>query len=118
DECDGREVRRERGPGAVVDLRDMASQVRADLAILLGGHEQVLPADLAVDAHPLEAEQCRIEVLDGRVPDQDLAAGDRGEADEAAHLNVVAADAEPTAAQAVDALEVEHAGPDARDLRA
>src|SRR5690554_3063375 len=77
----------------------MTAQVGPDDPVLLGGHEQVIPSLLAADAHALEAEQGGVEVLDGRVPDQDLAAGHGGQADEAADLDVVAADPEPAAAR-------------------
>src|SRR5690606_37871130 len=111
------EVRGAGGPGAVGGLRDVTAQVGPDAPVLLGGHEQVIPSLLAADAHALEAEQGGVEVLDGRVPDQDLAAGYGGQADEAADLDVVAADPEPAAAQAIDALELENARPDPGDLR-
>jgi hypothetical protein len=60
-------------------------------------------------ARPSRPKPIRVEsrCCGGGVLDEDLAAGDRREADERADLDVVGADAEAAAAQPVDALDLE-----------
>src|SRR5690606_23583878 len=91
-ERDGGQVRRERRPRAIVDLRHVPAEIHTALLLLIRRDQQVLTLDLAPDPEPVERQQRRIQVLDRRVPDQDLAPGHRGEADERAHFDVVAPD--------------------------
>src|SRR5690606_29887970 len=95
-----------------------AAEIHADLPVLVRGDEQVPSADLAPDPEALEGEESRVEMLDGGILDQDLAARDRREADEGADLDVVAPDAVLAPVQALDALDLQDVRPDPRDAGA
>src|SRR5688500_3055318 len=118
DDGDGHHVGREGGPGLVREGRHVSAQVALDLAALLRRDDEVLPLDAAGDAQPLEAHQGRAEVFDAGALDAQLRAGDGGEADEGADLDVVRADAVRGAAQRAAALDGEGVGADAVDARA
>ena len=67
--------------------------------LLVGRDDEVVAVDVADDAEALEAHERRAQVLDAGALDAELGAGDRGEADERADLDVVGADAMRRAAE-------------------
>ena len=75
-------------------------------------------ADLHADAEPLERRPDRHEVLRVGAFDRDVAARDRGHADEAADLDVIGADRPRAAVQLLDAVDAQDVRLDAVDLRA
>ena len=115
---DRRQVGREPGPGAVLDLRDLGAQVVADHELLPGRDAHGRPLDLVADAEPLEAGPDRDEVLGLDVLDHELPVGDGAEADEARDLDVVGADPPLTAVQALDAADAQHVRADPLDVGA
>jgi hypothetical protein len=115
---DRRQVGGERRPGPVVDLGHLTERVLADEVLAGPVDEQIAPFRLALDAEPAEAQQRRVEVLDRRVLDRDVAPRDGGQPDERARLDVVGSDREVRAPELVDALDGQHVGSDARDPRA
>src|SRR5206468_9171525 len=99
---------RERGPRAVLDLRNGAAEVVLHDQLLPRRHVHRVLADLDADAELAERGNDRDEIprLDGL--DRHVAAGDRGHADEAADLDVVAADRPLAAAEALHAVDAEN----------
>src|SRR5207302_1668148 len=118
DDRDGRQVGREGGPRAVLDLRDLAPEVVSDLEVLAVRDMDGAPVDPHADTETLEGGQDRDQVGGLDVVDRDLAGGDRPEADEARHLDVVAADAVLAAGELGPALDVDDVRADAFDPRA
>jgi len=96
----------------------VAADVGADAARLARGDHEVLPVEVRLDAEPLEAEQRGAQVGGAHALDAQLRVGDRRQADERAHLDVVRADRELGAPQRAAALDRERVGPDAADLGA
>ena len=77
-----------------------------------------MPVEPGANAEPLEAEQRGAEVVAPDTLDGDLAVGDRGEADEAADLDVIGADRVARAGEGAAALDGVDVGADALDVRA
>src|SRR5262249_11002362 len=115
---DRREVRRERGPRAVLDLRDVAAEVVLDDELLVRRDANARLAELDAKAEPLERRQDRDEVVRLDLLDRDPAAGPRAEADERCALDVIGADPPLAAAQRLDAVDPQHVRLDPLDLRA
>ena len=75
DQRDAQQVGGKGRPGRVVDLGHGAVQVRRDGQALPGRHEDVVAANLDLDAQSLEGQQDHAQVLRRGVLDQDLASG-------------------------------------------
>ena len=114
-ERDAGEVRRERGPGPVVDLGDRVADVVPDAQALLGRHDQVIAVVVRLEAEPLEHHADHLEVLWNGVGDAQLAARDRRQGHEARDLDVVRGDRVARAAEACLPVHGEHVRPDAVD---
>src|SRR5207244_2795284 len=117
DDRDRRQVGGKGGPGAVVDLRDVAAEVVADLQVLSVRDTERPPLRLDADPEPLEGRHDRDEVAGLDLLDRDLAGGDRAEADEARYLDVVAADPVLAAAELRAALDAQDVRGDPVDVR-
>ena len=100
---DGRQVGRERGPDAALDLRDLPAEVVLDVEVLAGGDADARLGDLHLDPQLAERGDDRDQVVRLDVLDDDVAAGHRRQADEARDLDVVGADPVLAAAELVDA---------------
>src|SRR5215217_2768340 len=109
------QVGRERRPGAVVDGGDGLAEVVLDLQGLVAGDPQAAPLQLPGQPEAAEADLDRPQVVLEHALDHQLAAGDRGQADEAGHLDVVGADGVLAAAEPVDPLDGQEVGPDPGD---
>ena len=98
---DRRQVGRERGPRAVLDLRDLAAEVVLDHELLVRRDAQ-RSRRRARRRSPSRSNAGRIETrsFGAHALDRDVAAGDRGEADEAADLDVLGRDRPLAAARA------------------
>src|SRR5262249_38314474 len=108
----------ERGPRAVLDLRDVAAVVVADHELLVGRHPDRGSVDLDADAEALERGQDRAQVGRLRLLDRVAGAGPWRGPEEAAALDGLRADAAVAAAQALDAGPAEDVRADAVDLGA
>ena len=102
-EGDRGQVGRERGPRAILDLRDLGAEVVPDHQLLAAGHADGAAFGVPLDAEALEAVPDTDHVLGDDVLDHHLPLGDGAKADEAGHLDVVGADPPLAAAEAVDA---------------
>ena len=76
------------------------------------------PSTARPDAQPLETQQRAPEIVGPHGIDGDLAVGDRGEADEAADLDVIGTDGVGRAAERTSAFDGVDVGADAVDLGA
>ena len=112
------QVGRERGPGAVLDLRDLAAEVVLDLEPLARRDAHGRLPHLDLDAEPRERRQDREQIPGLDVLDRDVAAGGGREADEAADLDVLGSDAPVAAVQLGDAVDAEDVRLDPLDLGA
>src|SRR6185312_2831157 len=117
-EGDRRQVGRESGPGAVLDLGDLGADVVLDRKLLAARHTHRGAGDLPADSESLERGPDGDEVLGDNVLDDNFALRHRGEADEARPLDVVRADAPFVAAKLVDPADAEDVGADPLDLGA
>src|SRR5207302_3635056 len=99
DDRDRGQVGGERGPGAVVDLRDVAAEIVADLELLAVRDADRAPVDLDSDPEAVEGRHDRDQVARLDLLDCDLARGDRAEPDEARDLDGVAAEPGVAAAE-------------------
>ncbi len=115
---DRRQVRGERGPGAVLDLRDVPAEVVLDDELLARRNVDALLPHLDANAEAREGGQDRREVSRLDVFDRDSTAGDRGKSDEGRHLDVVRADPPLAAVQRFDALDPQDVRLDPLDARA
>ena len=96
----------------------MTAQVVLHDELLAGGHAHEVLAALDLDAELLETVQDRYEVGLVDPVDRHVAAGDRREADEASHLDVIGADLPIPAVQRIHTVDPEHVRLDALDLSA
>ena len=86
------EVGRERGPGAVLDLRDRVAQVVLHRELLAGRDEHVVAVDPGCRPSRPKCAADHRQVVRLGVADPQRAAGGGGERDEAGDLDVVGAD--------------------------
>ena len=117
-ERDRRQVGGERRPRAVLELRNLSAEIVLDHQVLIGRDVQGRLAQLHTHAEPLERRHDRREVSRHDVLDRHVAPCHCGEADEAAHLDVIGCDRPLAAAQPVDAVDAQHVRRDPLDLRA
>jgi hypothetical protein len=117
-DCDRRQVGWERGPRAVLDLRDVATEIVLHDELLPRRHVDARVTQLEPDAEPRERRQDRGQVSDLDFLDRHPAAGDRREPDERGDLDVVGADAPLASAQRVDAVDAKDVRLDPFDVRA
>ncbi len=115
DEGDADEVGREVRPGSVVDLRNLPTDVHVDLERLLGRNAQRAALQLAEDSESLEHEANARQVIWFDVADRQLAARDRGQADEGADLDMVGADVRVGAPESLDPLDLQNSSADTGD---
>src|SRR4029079_4242071 len=113
-----REVGRERGPRAVLDLGNVPAQVVLDDELLARRNADGCLLLLDGHAERLERMQHRDEVGLLDAVDRHVATGDRGEPDEAPDLDVVGADLPVATREGLDALDAKHVRLDAFDARA
>ena len=60
----------------------MSAEIRADLAVLFCGHDQIVSVDLASDAKPIESHQNRAKIFNTGPRNSQLGSRDGSESDE------------------------------------
>ena len=114
-ERDRRAVGRERGPGAVFDLRNVPADVVLDVELLARRDAHRAVPELDAHAEPGERRQDRDQVFRPHAVDGHVAARDRREPDEARDLDVIGADRPLAATERVDPLDAQDVRLDALD---
>src|SRR6478609_9088016 len=66
-DSDRHDVGRERGPGLILELWNVSTEIALDLLLLLGGDNEIIALGLAFDAQPSKAQSNGAEVLDAGV---------------------------------------------------
>ena len=94
DDRDRHQIRRERGPGPILQFRHVPAQVRADAALLVGVDDEPGAIEARPDAEPLERHQCGAQIIGAHAVDRDGAVRHGREPEERADLDVVGADRE------------------------
>ena len=85
-------VGRERGPRLILELRHMPAEIILHDARLIGRHDEIVTLDLAADPQAFETHERAAKVLHPRAFDTQRRTGDRSEADERAHFDVIRSD--------------------------
>src|SRR5262245_35384075 len=88
----GHEIRRERRPGAILQLRHMPAEVRADSPLLLRVHDEPWSINPRTDTQAIEAEQRAAKVFRAHPVDGDLAVCDGRQSHEAADFDMIGTD--------------------------
>src|SRR5919109_1389380 len=106
-------VGREGGPGPILDLRNVPTDVVLDVQLLAGRDAYGSVSELDTHTEPRKRREDRDEILGLHAIDGQIPARDGSEPDEAGDLDVVGPDRPLTTAEAVDALDSEHVRLDA-----
>src|SRR4029453_1148980 len=112
-ERDRREVRRESGPDAALDLRNLAAEIVDDSQVLLRGDVHRAAVNVHADPELAERRDDRDEVVRLDVLDRHVSARYRGERREARDLDVFGPDAVLATREALDPLDGEPGRADA-----
>jgi hypothetical protein len=115
---DAREVGRERGPRAVLDLHLVVACVARHDELLVARDDAVVAVELAAEPEAREHEPDHPHVVRHAARDPQLAAGDAGERHERGDLDVVGADGVLAAAEPAHAVHLHDVGADPLDRRA
>ena len=115
---DGHEIRRKRWPWAIVNLGYGPESVARNPALTVSEHRQGISFNLDLHSEPGEAQESRVEMLDGCSLHYKPAPGNGGEAYERPSLDVVGPDGEGRAAELPDSLNEEAIGTDSLDASA
>src|SRR5262245_54341745 len=111
------EVGGKQGPWPVLDLRDLPTEIVLHDELLPGRHADTPPRGLDLHAKLSKGGKDGIEVVDARLVDRELTAGDRRQTDEARHLDVVGGDPPLASRQAIDPGDAKAIRTDALDPR-
>src|SRR5882672_2456098 len=115
DDGDGHEVGGKRGPRSVFELGDVAAEVGADPALLTRVNDQFVSSEPRPDTEPLERQQGGPQVVAAHAVDRNRTAGDRGQSDERADLDVIGTDGVRRSRERRSALDRECVAADAVD---
>ena len=117
-ESDRGEVGGKSRPRSVLDLRHVAPEIVLHHQLLSRWHAHEAVALLDPHTELLERVEDRGEIRVFDAVDRDVAAGDRGEADEAPDLDVIRADIPVAAGERADPFDAEHVRLDPLNPRA
>ena len=118
DDGDRREVGREGRPRAVLDLRNLPTEIVLDHELLPGRHAERRLPHLDPNPEALEGRQDGDQIARLDVLDREIASRRRGQADEAPDLDVLRPDTPRAAAELRHSLDAEDVRLDPFDLRA